>query len=162
VFAYQTGWRIGEILALRWDDVDLDEGTVLTRGDENKGRRDAKIALPELALEHVKRLVGSSLKYPLVFAWPLSRRAMYVEFERVQAAAEVKPERKEFYGFHDLRRAFAAMNADRMTGDALQALMRHKDYQTTQRYIALARQLKPAAANAFVPDVPPRSKDQTG
>ena len=35
------------------------------------------------------------------------------------------------------------MNADRVTGDALQALMQHKDYKTTQRYINMARQLEP-------------------
>ena len=28
-----------------------------------------------------------------------------------------------------------------LTGDALQALMRHESYQTTQRYINMARQL---------------------
>jgi hypothetical protein len=45
------------------------------------------------------------------------------------------------------------MNADRLTPDALQHLMQHKDYQTTQRYISLARQLKPAADNLGVSDV---------
>jgi integrase len=66
-------------------------------------------------------------------------------------APGVKPDRKERYGFHDLRRAFATMNADRLTLDVLQVLMQHKDYQTTQRYINMARQLKPAAHNLFVP-----------
>jgi hypothetical protein len=37
-----------------------------------------------------------------------------------------------FYGFHDLRRAFATMNAGQLTPDALQALTRHKSYLTTQ------------------------------
>jgi hypothetical protein len=32
------------------------------------------------------------------------------------------------------------MNADMLTPDALQALMRHKSYQTTQVYINMARQ----------------------
>ena len=45
------------------------------------------------------------------------------------------------------------MNAATLTPDALQALMQHKDYQTTQRYIAIGRQLNPAVANLFVPDV---------
>ena len=56
-----------------------------------------------------------------------------------------------YFGFHDLRRGFATYNADRMTADALQALMQHKDYHTTQQYINLARQLKPAVADIFVP-----------
>ena len=40
------------------------------------------------------------------------------------------------------------------TPDALQALMQHKDYQTTQRYINMARQLNPAVAELYVPAVP--------
>ena len=50
-----------------------------------------------------------------------------------------------------MRRAFATMNAEHLTPDALQALMQHRDYQTTQRYINMARQLKPAVQNLFVP-----------
>ena len=46
------------------------------------------------------------------------------------------------------------MNADRMTPDMLQAFMQHQDYQTTQRYINMARQLHPAVAVLFVPEVP--------
>jgi hypothetical protein len=45
------------------------------------------------------------------------------------------------------------MNADRLTGDALQALMRHKAYATTQRYISVARQLDQSTADLYVPDV---------
>ena len=57
------------------------------------------------------------------------------------------------YGFHDLRRAFATMNADKLTPDALQALMRHKSYQTTQVYINMARQMDAAVASLHVPEV---------
>jgi len=56
------------------------------------------------------------------------------------------------YGFHDFRRAFATMNADRLTGDALQALIRHKSYSTTQRYINMARQLDQSVKVLHVPD----------
>ena len=45
------------------------------------------------------------------------------------------------------------MNADRLTPDALQALMRHKSYQTTQKYINMARQLDTAVHALHVPDV---------
>ena len=60
---------------------------------------------------------------------------------------------KKRYGFHDLRRGFATMNADRLTPDALQILMQHQDYQTTQRYINMARQMKPTVQNLYLPDV---------
>jgi integrase len=58
------------------------------------------------------------------------------------------------YSFHDLRRAFTTMNTNRLSADALQALMRHKSYQTTQRYINMARQLDEAVAKLYVAEVP--------
>ena len=45
------------------------------------------------------------------------------------------------------------MNAERLTPDVLQALMQHQDYKTTQHYINMARQLRPAVQSLFVPDV---------
>jgi hypothetical protein len=40
---------------------------------------------------------------------------------------------RHVYGFHDLRKAFATLNADRLTPDAWRELIRHKSYSTTQR-----------------------------
>ncbi len=45
------------------------------------------------------------------------------------------------------------MNADRLTADALQSLMQHKSYLTTQRYINMTRQLDEAVDALHVPDV---------
>jgi integrase len=151
MFACMTGWRISSILAARWEDVDLEAGKVVSRFEDNKGRRDQSLPLHPIAQEHLRKLVSFN---PRVFPWPHGRRQLFEAFNKLQKAAGVRPEgRKENYGFHDLRRAFATMNADRLTPDALQSLMQHKDYQTTQRYIAIARQLNPAVANLFVPDV---------
>jgi integrase len=150
--AYMTGWRIGALLALRREDVDLEAGTAFSHAADNKGKRDQLVPLHPVVVEHLKRLAGFT---PVFFPWSRSRRAVFEEFERIQKAAGVKPERKERYGFHDLRRAFATMNAGTLSPDALQALMQHRAYTTTQGYINLARQLKPAAHNLFVPDVGP-------
>ena len=43
------------------------------------------------------------------------------------------------------------MNAGQLSPDALQALMQHRDYETTRRYINLARQMNPAVQNLYVP-----------
>lgn len=45
------------------------------------------------------------------------------------------------------------MNAATLTPDALQTLMRHKDYQTPQRCVNVAGHLKPAVANLCVPSL---------
>jgi len=149
VAAYMTGWRISSLLALRREDVDLQTGIALSRAQDNKGRRDQQTPLHPLVIEHLQRLQCFS---PLVFPWARDRRRLFEEFKRIQSTAGIKPPgEKSSYGFHDLRRAFATMNADRMTADALQALMQHRDYQTTQRYINMARQLNPAVANLYVP-----------
>jgi integrase len=152
VMAYMTGWRIGALMALRWQDVDLDAGTGLTRAADNKGKRDQKTPLHPLVVEHLRKLVSFS---PTVFPWPYRMRSLFPEFAKVQQAAGVVPDGdKGHYGFHDLRRAFATMNADKLTPDALQFLMQHKDYKTTQGYISMARQLTPAVASLYVPKLP--------
>ncbi len=159
VFQYMTGWRVSEPMALRWDDVSLDEGWAITRHGDNKGNRDEKAPLHPVVVEHLRKIVDFG---PVVFAWLNSDALRYREYGRIQDAAGIHlpcPEKHEHtdacyrYGFHDLRRAFATMNADKLTGDALQALMRHKSYQTTQRYINMARQLDGAVEALHVPKV---------
>jgi integrase len=88
-----------------------------------------------------------------MFPWPYDRRTLWVEFYRTQTAAKVRPDGKEHYGFHDLRRPFATMNAANTTADALQQLLRHKSYTATQKYIAMGRQMNPALAAPFVPEL---------
>jgi integrase len=61
-----------------------------------------------------------------MFPWSQSRRTLQQVFVELQKAAKVNPQGKVRYGFHDIRRAFATMNAARLTPDALQALMQHK------------------------------------
>jgi integrase len=149
IMAYMTGWRIGALMALRWEDVDLDAGRAKSRAEDNKGKRDDFIPLHAIVVEHLRKLKNFHLH---VFAWDHERRDLFQELHRIEDAAGVKPDgEKERYGFNDFRRAFATMNADRLTPDALQALMQQKDYQTTQRYISMARQLNPAVQNLFVP-----------
>ncbi len=174
-FLYMTGWRIGEPLALRRQDVDLEAGRAITRAADNKGKRDEIVPLHPVVVDHLQKLVAFGGR---VFPWNRSRRAIYDEFHKIQEAASIRlpcsanhehrrpcppdcqkkhkhsqgcpPDR---YGFHDLRRAFATQNAERLTADALQHLMRHKNYTTTQRYINMARQLNTAVESLEVPDV---------
>ncbi len=159
VTAYMTGWRVGDLLALRRDDVDLENGVAISRAENNKGKRDDRVKLHPVVVEHLKRPAGFD---PCMFPWDHDIRRLYGEFARIQEAAGIKlpcahaHKHTRFchvYGFHDFRRAFATMNADKLSADALQSLMRHKSYTTTQRYINLARQMDAAVAALHVPDV---------
>jgi integrase len=161
ITAYMTGWRINELLALRRDDLDLEVGTAITRWQDNKGQRDERVKLHPVVVEHLSRLPGFD---PAVFPWNENSRTLYVQFAAIQKAAGIKlPCRGNHkhtpfchvYGFHDLRRAFASMNAEKLTPDTLQLLMRHKSYQTTQRYINMFRQVDAAVSALYVPDLTP-------
>ena len=46
------------------------------------------------------------------------------------------------------------------SSQALQHLMQHRDYQTTKRYINIARQLNPSVEKLYVPDVPAKPAAQ--
>lgn len=159
-FCYMTGWRISEPTALRWDDVSLDEGWAITRAADNKGGRDERAPLHPVVVDHLRKIVDPFCR--MVFYWPHNPRSLWVDFGAIQDAAGIhlpcpgrhvhKPTCHR-YGFHDLRRSFATVNAPKLTADALQALMRHKSYQTTQRYINMTRQLDEAVAGLTVPEV---------
>jgi len=151
VFGYMTGWRIGAMLALRWQDVDLDGATAFSPAEDNKGKRDQLVPLHALVVDHLQRLVSF---HALVFAWNHNQRAVLSEFHALQDTAGVKPiGGKAHYGFHDLRRAFATLNSETLTADALQLMMQHRAYATTQRYINLARQASTTADKLFVPKI---------
>jgi integrase len=159
VLGYWTGWRIGDILGLRREDLDLEGGYAVTRFEDNKGKRDDKVKLHPVILVHLAALGGFT---PTVFPWNHNRRTLDSEFHRIQRAAGIHlpcPDRHEHtdachaYGFHGLRRAFATLNADRLSADALQKLMRHKSYATTQGYINMARQMDEAVNSLAVPEV---------
>jgi integrase len=161
-FAYMTGWRIMECLALRRSDLDLNAATAITRADDNKGGRDEMISLSPVVVDHLRCLVGF---HPIVFPWNYARRTLWAEFSRIQTAAGImlpcdvnSPDHEHteachHYGFHDLRRAFATMNAAALSPDELQKLMRHKSYVTTQRYVNMANRMQAAAQKLYVPPV---------
>lgn len=99
---------------------------------------------------------------PAVFPWNYNRRTLQTEFAQIQEAVGINlPCRGDHehsrlchvYEFHDFRRAFATMNADELSPDALQALMRLKSYLTTQKYIKMSRQLDAAVEVLHVPEV---------
>lgn len=157
--AYMTGWRISELLALRRGDLDLVAGTAITRAADNKGKRTELLKLHPVVVEHLARLASFS---PTVFPWAKSEKALYEAFHRIQDKAGIyllcSEDHKHtrcchVYGFHDLRRAYATVNAERLTPDQLQKMMRHRSYLTTQKYINMAKQLDQAVEVLHVPPV---------
>lgn len=158
-FAYMTGWRVSECLSLRRADVDLDAARAITRADDNKGNRDEAVPLHPAVVDHLRKLASF---HPVIFPWHYHERTLWVEFAKIQAAAGVHldcsrdhkhTDACHLYGFHDLRRAFATMNAPALSGDELQKLMRHKSYLTTKRYINMTGRLESVVGSLHVPAV---------
>jgi integrase len=159
VTAYMTGLRIHEILSFRKEDLDLAKSQLITRWDDNKGKRDEIVPLHPVVLEHLRKIICDR---KLVFSWGHDERELWDEFGRLQRAAGIHlpcsgkhqhTEACHVYGFHDFRRAFATANAARLKPAVLQKLMRHQSFKTTLGYINLTSHLDDAVKSMPVPDV---------
>jgi integrase len=165
MFAIGTGWRIDEILSLKWEDVNLDTGAIITRAATNKGGRDDLDKLRPEIIEHLKTIKGFG---PLVFYWPKSERRLWLAFHAIQKSAGINlvcpyadrhgngkncSDCCHYYGFHALRRGYATFNVGRMSAPVLQKKMRHKSFSTTLRYIELADKMAEATDAVFIPAV---------
>ncbi len=70
VLAWRTGRRLSAILALRWDDVDFEEGTIRWRAEHDKIRQTWVIPARRDLLKELRRLraerpgIGSVLLFP--------------------------------------------------------------------------------------------------
>lgn len=122
--AWQTGERVGAILALRWRDVDTVRCLVVYRAETRKGgREDAVRAItPALAAELAQHR-GS----PEALVWPRTGHplSIYPSLRLLCRAAAVTPR-----GFHGIRRASASYVA-RGGGDAT-AHLGHADPAMTR------------------------------
>jgi integrase len=87
VTGYMTGWRVGDMLALRRDNLDLDTGMARSLADDNKGKREELVKLHPVVVEHLHKLTGFG---PVVFTWDHNERTLYDEFARIQEAAGIK------------------------------------------------------------------------
>jgi integrase len=122
-FAYATGWRRGEILTLRWADVDLDGAAIRLRPEESKNGRGRTVMLGgDLAAligrreraRLVERKGGDPLVADLVFhrdgepivdfrkAWAAAcvKAGLYQTVKQEDGTERAIPDRL----FHDLRR----------------------------------------------------------
>ncbi len=145
VAAY-AGLRRGELVALRWRDVDFAGQKIIVRRalsgeaevQSTKSRRARQVPLPEQAAVALDRLsqrgefTGPD-KY--VFAGRLGRRldpsALRRRFERARDAAGLDPLR-----FHDLRHTYGSLLvAGGVDLPSVKAAMGHSHITTTQRYL---------------------------
>ena len=142
IVAVRTGLRIGELLALRWIDVDLDAGRILVRQAVSEGiigtpknGRSREVALSKQAAEALRE---HPRRGPLVFC--ARNGAMLTRFaprEPLRFAA--KRAGLRFIGWHCLRHSFASQLVMRGAPiKAVQELLGHSTIEMTMRYSHLS------------------------
>ena len=139
-----TGLRQGELLALRWSDVDFVGGLLHVRrnytdGREKmpKGKRVRSVPMTPRVVDTLGRLKDRGYLAEdgdLVFcngvgdyldSWALRRR-----YYRALKKAGLRRIR-----FHDLRHCFGSAAITKLDAYAVQSYMGHQHYSTTQRYL---------------------------
>jgi integrase len=154
LFFFMTGWRFSQVLRLRWYNVDLETGDILSNHYDTKGKRDVVLPLHKMIWDAIRehKADPNRLKTDFVFAY--KDEDIRKTFQQIQERAGIKPRNKrdgEWYTFHDLRRGFATLNADRLDLFELQKLMNHRDIKTTLGYVNMAHRLRPAVEKIVVP-----------
>lgn len=136
VVAVSTGARQGELLGLRWRDVDLARGLAVVHETKNQERR--TLPLAGVALQVLKDLARvRRLDTDLVFA---NRRGQAV-FPRAAWEAALRRAGIEDFRFHDLRHtaaSYLAMSGATLTEIA--AVLGHKTLAMVKRYAHLTEQ----------------------
>jgi len=144
--AAYAGLRRGELVALRWRDVDFRGRKIIVRralsGDtelrSTKSRRAREVPLPDqaaAALDRLSRRDEFTGPDDYVFVNRLGRRidpsALRRRFERARDAARLEPLR-----FHDLRHTYGSLLvAGGIDLASVKAAMGHSRITTTERYL---------------------------
>ncbi|MDR1428541.1 MAG: tyrosine-type recombinase/integrase [Bifidobacteriaceae bacterium] len=152
-----TGGRVGEVIAVRWQDVDLDAGTVaitgkiirrgsdgLVREDTTKGHKTTKLTLPEWAVAMLKdraakHLPGGpmGLVFPTANAGP--REVRTIEHQWMMFRHR-HPEWRDVTA-HRFRKTVGTATAEALGAEAAATQLAHSNPELTrQRYIAKPNQ----------------------
>ncbi len=142
-----TGVRLGELLALRWRDVDFAGRTVRVRVSYSAGAlttpKSGKVRAVPLAPDVASALAalgrrsdwvgGDDLAFPGETGSHLDGSALRRRYTLALGAASLRPLR-----FHDLRHTFGTRMIAKADIRRVQEWMGHADIQTTMRYLHYA------------------------
>lgn len=140
VTAYNTGLRLGALLALRVEDVTWDDSLLRVSADHAKTSRGQLLPLNEITIKHLRAIRTSR---DLLFSWPHHRRWFHRSFHALQNKAAL-PERLHF-GLHDLRRSAASLLWEHSPA-AAQLMLGHASSQTTSGHYVNGRAMLAKAA----------------
>ncbi len=144
IIAVTTGLRMGELIALRWRDLDLRQRHLtvsrsMSAGKESstKSRKPRVVPLAQQAVDAFRELRQRGVftgRNDFVFcnsnSNPLDRSAVRKYFVKAQKVAEVAVRR-----FHDLRHTFGSRAVRNFDIVAVKEMMGHAKVSTTERYL---------------------------
>lgn len=123
-----TGLRRGEVVAVRWSDIDFGDGTILVR--KSKSRR---YRIVPVGVKARRALMAWRRKSSEPFVFPLRTSGLRMALWRISRRADVS------FTAHDLRRTSATfMLRAGATAFHVKEVLGHRSLVTTQRYISLA------------------------
>ena len=142
ITALNTGMRKGEILGLKWKDINFRQRVIVLLDTKNNERREVPI---NKLLFEVLLPLRKNPDSPYVFSKKNGK-----PYSNVRTSFETTKEKAgiEDFRFHDLRHTFASHLV--MAGVGLrtvQELLGHKSYEMTLRYTHLSPDHKKAAVD---------------
>lgn len=129
-FAFATGQRIGNVLGLRWDQVDLKRKVVIFEGEVMKNGDDHGIGLSDTAVAIVQKQIGKHLTHVFTYRGKPLKQGSYETWHAAMERAGIEDFRR-----HDMRHTWASMMAQSNVSDGmLMALGSWKTAKMVKRY----------------------------
>lgn len=122
-----TGMRIGELLAIRWEDINLTERTITIHG---KGQKERIVSVPERQLEEIGYAYPRQNPKDTLFHMSQyeTRCLIYKALLPYCQAKQLSP--------HAIRHTFATQMAKQgANAPAIAKVLGHRNIKTTQHYI---------------------------
>lgn len=171
MLALHTGMRRGELLALNWDDVHLDEGTIHVSQSLVKANGVVEYKPPKSVESQRVIPLGKSVinflrslesDHDLVFCYddgsPLDPSSVTHTFRKVADKLGFTKVR-----FHDLRHTYATLGIDAgIDLPTMQELLGHSNIATTRIYVKVLTERKKQAAAIIDSLMPKSTGHQTG
>ena len=137
-FALYTGFRRGEIFALKWENVDFENGMITLK--DTKGGKDTILPISDMALSVMKKAKSLLPSPNCAYVFPSrtgnKRTTIGKTWTRIKKSANTPSN----FRFHGLRHTYASYLASsgKVSQFTLQKLLTHKTPQMTQRYAHLS------------------------
>lgn len=145
LLAMNTGMRKGELLSLRWENVDLSNGVVTVKAENAKSGKTRHIPLNNEAKQTLGGWQQDTKEQGYVFEGEANKPITDVKKAWANLLAEANISE---FNFHDLRHHFASKLV--MAGvdlNTVRELLGHANLDMTIRYAHLAPEHKAAAVN---------------